>query len=300
MNNYHIYSDESSSPNNRYRTLGAISGEQKNIKNLRYILKNVLKNTGVTEVKFEEIRTHSSKIKAATKFIEAGILEAANKNIRIDVLLWDVKDKRHSIIGRDDIANYGRMYYKMISHIGRKWDIQRWFFYPDTLSSINWLDISQCLNKTTFEKYPSELFDIFRNKGQLFFVREVRPQESHKEPIVQLADIFAGFSWFSKIKGDNFIKWREHLDTRKQPCLFNINDNTEKFDRLKETTANRFKLLNIIVKLCRKYKLGVSIKTNKQLTTFDPNQKINFWTYEVQSDMDKAPVRKEIKRNKRL
>ena len=86
MGNYHIYSDESSSPGNRYRTLSAISGEESNVKNLRGVLQNVLKETGVTEVKFEEIGTHSPKIKAAAKFVEAGILEAANKNIRIDVL----------------------------------------------------------------------------------------------------------------------------------------------------------------------------------------------------------------------
>jgi hypothetical protein len=296
MDNYHIYSDESSSPDNRYRTLCAVSGEENSVKHLRGILQNILKETGVTEVKFEEIGTHSPKIKAAAKFIEAGILEAANKNIRIDVLLWDIQDSRHSIMGRDDIANFGRMYYKMIRHIGRKWDIQRWFFYPDTLSSVNWLDISQCLNKTTLEKYPSELLDFFRNKGQLFFVREVRPQESHKEPIVQLADIFAGFSWFSRIKGNDFLKWREHLNTQKQPCLFSTNDNSQNFSRLTEKTVNRFKLLNMIIKLCREYKLGVSIKTNKRLTTFGPASQINFWTYEVQTDMDKAPVRKDTRK----
>lgn len=296
MDNYHIYSDESSSPDNRYWTLGAVSGEENSIKHLRGTLQTVLKETGVAEVKFEEIRTHSTKIKAAAKFIEAGILEAANKNIRIDVLLWDVQDSRHSIIGRDDIANFGRMYYKMIRHIGRKWDIQRWFFYPDALSSVNWLDISQCLNKTTLEKYPSELLDFFRNKGQLFFVREVRPQESHKEPIVQLADIFAGFGWFSKVKGTEFLKWREHINRQSSPVFSWFDDNCENFSGLKGTILNRFKLLRTIDTLCKKYKLGVSMKSYKQLLTFDHDKPINFWNYEPQTDMDKAPV-KSGKRN---
>ena len=39
------------------------------------------------------------------------------------------------------------------------------------------------------------------------------------------------------------------------------------------------------------HKLGVSLKTNNRLQTFNRNNPINFWNYEPQGDYDKAPVK---------
>jgi len=44
--------------------------------------------------------------------------------------------------------------------------------------------------------------------------------------------------------------------------------------------------------ICKRKKLGVSLKTNHGLRTFDPANPVNFWWYESQYDEDKAPVKR--------
>lgn len=53
----------------------------------------------------------------------------------------------------------------------------------------------------------------------------------------------------------------------------------------------RFYLLNHFDEECKKRKLGVSIKEKGYLHTFNPENPINFWNYEPQHGMDKAPTR---------
>ncbi len=40
---------------------------------------------------------------------------------------------------------------------------------------------------------------------------------------------------------------------------------------------------------CKNKKLGVSLKINRGLKTFDAKNPINFWWYEPQHEADKAP-----------
>jgi len=115
------YSDESGIFDKRYQAIGIVSGERENISNLWSELKQVLINKGVKEIKWEQVRTHRPKIEVAGLFIQKAVEFAVKRLIRIDVLLWDTQDERHSVIGRDDQANLEYMYYKILKHISERW-----------------------------------------------------------------------------------------------------------------------------------------------------------------------------------
>jgi hypothetical protein len=53
----------------------------------------------------------------------------------------------------------------------------------------------------------------------------------------------------------------------------------------------RFQVLYEFDGGCKNRKMGVSLKTFGGLKTLDPRRPINFWWYEPQHEMDKAPTR---------
>lgn len=53
----------------------------------------------------------------------------------------------------------------------------------------------------------------------------------------------------------------------------------------------RFVVVRDFNKLCKKWKLQISLKKKKGFSSFSPNKFINFWLYVPQRLEDKAPTR---------
>ena len=88
------------------------------------------------------------------------------------------------------------------------------------------------------------------------------------------------------------MNWEKQEKYKQQPSLFELDeaeDESSKADKI------RFDLIRLFDLRCKKLKLGVSIHTNCCLWTPDKNNPINFWNYEPQHEMDKAPM-KQTKR----
>jgi len=126
-------------------------------------------------------------------------------------------------------------------------------------------------------------------KPPFLHFEHIETRSSKDEPIVQLADLFAGFARFSREKGKRYWSWLKTEETKCQPSLFLIEDNNS--GEISKADKARFSLLREFDNFCKKRKLGVSLKEKKYLWTPNPENPVNFWSYEPQHEMDKAPTR---------
>jgi len=291
LRKFSAYSDESGCFSERYQAIGIISGEKKHLCKLRDELASILQNKEVSEVKFSEVRTHRPKIEAAKSFVKKSVDFAKQRNIRIDVLLWDTHDERHSIPGRDDLANLERMYYKVLRHISEKWHQNNWELYPDNGSKINWHKIKSYLSctRTPRQKLPN-LLTLFEEERYNIIFHKIEQKKSHDEPLIQVADLFAGMACFCREGGEECVNYLQSQKKSNQQLLFEY-DEPEVGEDPSKTKRNRFELVGYLNELCKRHSLGVSLDTKRYLDTPDPLRFINFWNYKSQYKEDKAPVK---------
>ncbi|QJR21983.1 hypothetical protein BREVNS_1233 [Brevinematales bacterium NS] len=288
-----IYSDESGL-NERYRSLCAVSGKENDLDALRQCLFKILQSKNITELKFNEISGHVPKIECCKDFLCVAIDFASRNKIRIDVLIWDIEDSRHKLRGRDDKENLERMYFHLLKHVVESWGIFDFKFFPDEHSEFDYRKIANYLNLTKYPRQkPGDIPLLFRGERINFKVKEVKPQNSQREPLIQIADIFAGFGRFSIQKSAEYTKWRSNSrKNENQDWLFSSDDMLE--DPKENKTLNqRFELIDFLSKKCKEKNISVSIKSNDYLKTYDSALQINFWHYEPQGEYDKAPTRKK-------
>jgi hypothetical protein len=289
---YQIYSDESHSEKKRYTSICAVSGNKEELQELRNSLRNVLDNNELEELKFIGVKSHKPKIQAAYEFIDLAVKFAAFGKIRIDVLTYDLQDSRHNVLGRDDIKNIEIMYYKILRHCSEMWKKRNWEFYPDENFAYNWTGLKDYLNFTKIprkRKQIAGLIRLFKEEKYYLNFTTVKQRKSEEEPIIQLADLFAGLAWFSIVYGEECLRHVEKEKIKDQGFLFDDLETDEK--DLNKTKITRFCLINQFYERCKEYKLGVSLRERKYLWTPTPRNPINFWRYEPQSEYDKAPKR---------
>ena len=285
---YAVYSDESGCFNEQYQAIGTVSGEKNRLSKLQTTLRNVLDDKGVTEVKFNEVGTHRPKIEAAQAFIEYGVDFAKREMIRIDVLVWDTRNSRHSVQKRDNIANLERMYYKVLRHISEQWNQRNWEFYPDEQSSFNWEEIISYLDKTQLPRRRPNILTLLEEERCYINFTTLKQMESHKEPIIQLSDLFAGMARFTREKGKQCVDW---LCSQKRNGQLLLLDYEVGVDESSRRGHSRFALVGKLDNLCKKCRLGVSLNKRKYLWTPSGRRPINFWNYEPQHQDDKAPTK---------
>lgn len=64
----------------------------------------------------------------------------------MDTIIWDTYDSRHKIQGRDDIVNYERMFFHLLSNTMKKrCRGSKLIIRPDIRVGIDWSTIHDCL-----------------------------------------------------------------------------------------------------------------------------------------------------------
>ncbi len=291
------FSDESHHNIGRFRGISMISLKSEHRKLIHDKLQSLLASEGVKEFKWTRTRSIKER-NVGIQFLNESVRYALKGMIRIDVLVWDIEDSRHKIRDRDDVANLQRMYYHIFKNVlSKRWpDKSSWILYPDQNTAIDWDTIEDILDikSSNIEAY-SNLFTKGRFKFRLkeeFNIREIVPCDSKHEPLIQLGDLYAGMAIYSR---DSYNMYR-HLErtlftTVKQLPLFDVeNDNSIKPSR---ADKERCRLIFGFNKLCKSKKLGVSLGTYQGLRTRDPSNPINFWWYEPQHELDKAPSKQK-------
>lgn len=285
------FSDESNWNQGRFRSLGLITTSVKELKALEEETKRLLYESNVQEFKWKKLDGAKERF-VAIKLCQFTIRECCSSSLRIDVLIWDIEDKRHKILKRDDIANLQRMYYHLFRNVFRvRWPNQAiWRLHPDEYTAMDWNTVRDCLKHvSTSLEVEQNLFTGGKFKIRLrrdFGIEQINPSSSHKHPLLNIIDLFAGLAAFSYEKYDQFSQWERKQSSQK--LLFqDINDKTE--IQASRISMERFKVLNSFNLDCKNHKLGVSLKSKGGLWTPNPANPMNFWIYKAQHPLDQAP-----------
>jgi YD repeat-containing protein len=285
------YADETHYNIGRYRGLALITLEQEHEIAMSVELQRLLQESSVAEFKWQGLRTAKARF-AALKMLEFAVKQAVVGNLRVDVLTWDTEDRRHRVKRRDDVANLHRMYYHLFRNVlCERWpDGSIWRLCPDEQAAMKWDEVEDTLEMVS-ERIEMRR-DLFGQGGlglrlkQEFSIEQIMPCKSDQEPLIQLADLFAGLAAYSRSSYDCYEQWQRTSD--KQMRLFLPEESSVQLSR---SDRERCRVLNEFDSLCKSFKLGVSLKMNRGLRTFDPKRPINFWWYEPQHEADKAPVK---------
>ena len=279
---FQAYSDESGiNIGDRYTSISVVSGEAEALNYLRDKLGETLRDKNVDEVKFSQITRYGSPVtKAAVGFVGCAVNDFAVCNsVRIDTITMD-----NECLSGEDYDSYGEpdlegMYYQVLSNVGRRWGCTKWELYPDENSGVNWSEIVSSLNMTsmlTAQGSQKPFMDGSDKDGQFEF-SAVEELNSVEEPLVQLADLFAGMARFSHEDSGGCAEWvgrsRDEKQVRLIPSMARDKGN---ITRLKEC---RYRLIGGLYSLCHRHRLYVSLRSEKHLRTWRPQSPINFWDY---------------------
>jgi hypothetical protein len=284
------FSDESNWNVGRFRSLGLITTPLCYMEELENRLSNILEESGLEEFKWKKLKNARERF-AAEKLCKFVIEQALSNHLRVDVLVWDIQDRRHTVVGRDDIANLQRMYYHLFRNTLRlRWpDNAVWRLYPDEHTAIDWETIRDCLDHVSSHvEIEQSLLTIGKFKLRLkneFGLEDIVSARSSDHALLQVADLFAGMAVFSKEKYDEYKAWLKSNSPQLSLLKEEVHENWSNSDR------ERFRVLKAFDDTCKENKLGVSLNTKRGLWTPDPKNPINFWIYEPQHPEDKAPVK---------
>lgn len=283
------FSDESNWNKGRFRSLGLVTAPVEALDDLNQRLTQLLDESGVSEFKWKKLRGAKERF-AAQKMCDLAVDLAPSGWPRVDVLIWDIQDSRHDIPARDDIANLQRIYYHLFRNVLRsRWPHSAvWRLHPDEHTAMDWNTVQDCLENV------ADRLEIERSvftKGQFrirlrreFGLEEIRSVSSHEQPLLQLADLFAGMAVFSRDQFDAYQEWLAAKDP--QSRLF---DDRNEAPDASRSSRERFLVLQHLDDACKRRKLGVSLKSKRGLWTPKPENPLNFWMYEPQHPADRAP-----------
>jgi hypothetical protein len=280
------FSDDSNHSSKLFRSLCLVSLTNDNYNYLLPSLKKILRESGVLkEFKWSKVR--NAKYRFAAEKIIRFIFTHQDK-LRIDTIIWNMDDSRHNnVISINNEENLVRMYYHLFSCVtSKRWPTRNvsWVWYPDIQSSVNWDLLGDCI----VNKKHSCLADIFNphhNFNQVS-IKNINPSKSHDFYFIQVADLFAGIGAYSFGEFSNYEIWE--ISNSPQTDLFKSNLTDMTFSPSQEEKFNTIKLLN---NMCKSNKLSVALDSTKGFKSHNPKAFLNFWTYEPQHDMDKAPKR---------
>lgn len=279
MSDHIAYADETQHNTGRYRGIGLVTLSIADVYRVNEDLLRILCESSVSEFKWNKLRTARERF-AAIKILKYITDRARDGLLRVDVLTWDIEDSRHKIQRRSDVRNLRRMYYFLFKYVlSERWlDENVWKICPDENSALPWSHLG----------YFTEITDW--NTGNLIAeikIAEIIPSKSHQEPLIQVADLFAGLAVFSRNSYDTYEKWLCNVSLSGCTPAISLEETMPKFSRSEE---ERCKVLSLFNEYCKGNRIGVSLKQRRGLRTFNPARPINFWWYEPQTIDDIAPI----------
>jgi hypothetical protein len=122
-----------------------------------------------------------------------------------------------------------------------------------------------------------------------YTIEEIAPADSLTAPLVQLADLVAGISAYSHESYATYERWLRDEQEKVQLTLFTAPPDAG--PTLSRGDRERCPVLRALDTHCKTRKLGVSLATNRGLTTYPPGAGVHFWLYTPQRPDDRAPVK---------
>lgn len=277
-----LFSDDSGAGVDRYRSLAVVAVSRSDLAAVRAAIAPCFGTT--SSVEWKDLTGDSRKQRCARSLVATGVRLAAEGSISITILSWDLYDTRHAIPGRDDIGNTERMYYHAIADTARKRWAKTLSLHPDQTSALNFRKLQAFLNRTHMVKAKPEIISFLEESPERFSVDAVHEQDSRREPLVQLADLFAGMARTSLEQSVELKRWRT---TEGQPTLL-FSDVTD--ETITRGRRAKFEIIDATNTECKRCRIGVSLNRRGYFWTPNPKKPIHFWLWEPQGHYDKAPT----------
>lgn len=295
LTKFQAYCDASGVFDHQFQSIGTVSGGIPALDDLRSVLAKIIKDNGIREIKFANITKRDSRdYNAALAAFTVVITGYCRYNrVRADVMTWDTTDSRHAVPGRNDSDNLGRLYHHLLLNVTKRWSEGEWNLIVDKNERIDFTALKGSINCKLPLSVSMTLPEIIESTDQLEeleVVKTISEIASHEEPLVQLADLFAGISRFSHERGAECCVWLSSKGNPDQPPLPDLVVDGYTEPEFTKATECRFQLIGELNTLCKKYRLGVSLESEKRLWTPNPNNPVNFWHYTPQGGYDKAPT----------
>jgi hypothetical protein len=287
MASFTAYCDESYITASRYRGVAAVSLPANAEEALTAEVRALLADSQVTEFKWSKL-TNAKYRFAAAKLLRWTVRAIASSQVRVDVLSWDTEDRRHRVRGRDDDANFERMFFHLLRvTLAKRAAGAEWCVYPDEKFGVHWATVNDCLQAVGSRARDTEpaLFAEFVC-NQSYVIRRFLPVRSDQQPFVQLADLFCGLAVFSRLRYDAFSAWVPTARGQMTLCT-----PIKELPPPSQVDAERFQVLQDFKETVNAAKLGVSLDSSRGLRTHQPSRPLNFWWYVPQHDNDRAPVK---------
>lgn len=287
------FCDESGYNVGRYRAVSMVSMRASFFPEFNDSLQRILDDSDVTELKWYELTSAKMRF-AAIKALDYTLDNAEAVKIRVDTLIWDIQDTRHTVLRRDDLQNLQRMYYHLLNNVViKKWgELGYWIVFPDEHPATNWEELETVLQnqikKMEDQKREDDPYGIL---GMGFL--KISQIESHECPIVQVADLFAGLGVHSR---DSIVKHVSyHILRMGRKCRFLSKRTMDKIEEtvsaLSRSDRERCYTLSHLFTICKEKKWGIHLMRTRGLKTTDRTCPINFWHYTPQCEEDKAPTK---------
>ena len=171
----------------------------------------------------------------------------------------------------------------------RKWrQSERWSFHPDEHSGIDWnrLDEIFARPRARRDDEPNLLSGSLQNLRDHPRLVELNPTSSADSSIIQMADLFAGLTVFSWRERPLFLEWEAAMGGQTSLLESAVRESWTPGER------NRCRVLSWFLDECKKRKLGVGLSSGG-LRTRPWHRPLNFWPFEAQSLLDKAPLKEK-------
>lgn len=247
------YADETQYNVGRYRGVAIVSGLAPLVQGLADEVRTILASSGASECKWEKVRSAKTRFLAEKLLVWAMDAAIANR-LRVDALTWDAGDSAHARAGTPYLKKLHQMYgYALAQTLTHRWPTATmWTLYPDEQNALRWDTIAAELPRTAC----------------------IVPSASHREPLIQVADLFAGLAVFSRAGYDTYEQW-----LCLPPAERRLSPEKSLASQLRALSASdrqRCLLLDDFFTRCKQCLPGVSLRTNRGLRTYDPDRAITF------------------------
>lgn len=256
---------------------------------------SIVKQYWSQELKFSNVRSnyHVKMIQDCLNVIFPLI---SNWEIRIYSVCRNNLDQRYENIKViDEDADFDIMMYHCVVWIARRiWIWQKIHCFPDQRNQSKrekikfFLSKKKIIKKETRDQIKkNSLFHSIFSIDETISIESICWVCSHEHWLVQLSDIISWLIWFSCISWKDYHEWL-YSQWIKDSLFWSIINPTKSYWTRQ---VYKFKTLEIFDKLCKQYKLQISLKSENKLVCKKDN---GFYIhhYKSQSNLDKAPGKK--------
>ncbi len=233
----------------RVRGLGMVSAPATEVARLDGELRALLAASHVTECKWEKVRSARTGF-AAAELLRWSLDRTQADVLRVDTLTWQAESAARRSAAVPYRSRLRQMYARLLGEtLPRRWPAgARFTVVPDEQGLLAWDALAVALPH----------------------VARIVPCHSQDQPLVQLADLFAGLAAYSRDRYTTYDRW-----------LSLPRDARAAAPDLSAADRVRCRLLDDFFIECKYRRLGVSLRTNWGLRTYDIAAPLGFWWAEV-------------------